>query len=133
MGLTSHPVFLVEEGGCSFVAKARNVASGGGGIALVFKGPSNKKNMKDTYMGDDGSGHAAGLKLPTVLIDHATGVKLRDWYLKYNPTKAGDEAKWLKPYVIMTHPNMNATEQAHVDEEREESAELEAEAIHIEF
>ena len=34
-------------------------------------------------MGDDGSGHAAGLKLPTILIDNATGVALRDFYLKF--------------------------------------------------
>lgn len=129
----SHPVFLVEEGGCSFVAKARNIASGGGAIALVFEGPGNKKNINDTYMGDDGSGHAAGLKLPTVLIDHATGVVLRDWYLKYHPPTPGAEAKWLKPMVIVTHPNMTKDEKAEEKREREEINKLSKEEIHIEF
>ena len=33
-------------------------------------------------MGDDGSGHAAGLRFPTVMINYQTGTRLKNYWLK---------------------------------------------------
>ena len=71
-------IFMVERGNCTFVTKARNIAHAGGAVALVINSKVNYSTKKTIIMSDDGTG--AGIRIPSLMIDHDEGQKLLDFY-----------------------------------------------------
>jgi hypothetical protein len=93
------PIFLVDRGDCSFVAKVRNVEKAGGSLAVVID--NTDENVKDIIMSDDGTG--AGIKIPSMLISKKDGEKLKNFLL--NSDKSDIVKASLTAEFVMENPD----------------------------
>jgi hypothetical protein len=69
------PFMIADRGGCSFVQKVRNMEDAGAAVGIVID--NSEEDVENVVMSDDGTG--AGIRIPSMLISQADGVKLIDY------------------------------------------------------
>jgi hypothetical protein len=94
------PIFLVDRGHCTFVAKVRNVERAGGSLAVIID--DTYEDVNKVIMSDDGTG--TGIRIPAMLIGKKEGQILKDFLTKQPPDVAA-KASLSAEFVMKNQDN----------------------------